>query len=292
MLVAELVVLGHAAGAVVLGWLCLRRCKLDRPPVGVFGLADVGFVLGGILVVPLLYLALPLWATGWLLALGALSALNLLAEPLLPHRGPRWAALAGVGAAEFGAVLAPGRPGAALFLVNNVVTVLVAVAIANLWVQSGLRARDATILGAALAVYDYVATSRLSLMGDLLARVSELPFSPLLAWGITGPSAPARPSGPDGSWFGLGLGDVLLATVYPLVHRKAYGRGAGLAAVAFSLGTLVGLALLAHLVAIETFPVMLVLGPLMVLQYAWCAARRGPERTTRQYLEAEPVGLA
>jgi hypothetical protein len=41
-----------------------------------------------------------------------------------------------------------------------------------------------------------------------------------------------------------------------------------------------------------TFPVMTVLGPLMVLQYLSWSRRRGPERTTRQYLQAEPPRVA
>ena len=153
-----------------------------------------------------------------------------------------------------------------------------AVAIANLWAQSGMKARDAAVLGAALTVYDFVATARLPLMGDLVARVAELPFAPLVAW----------PAGPDGSWLGLGLGDLLLATVFPLVLRKADGRTAGLAAIALGLGALVGVAALAHLAAISIFPVMVALGPLMVLQYACWTRLRGPERTTWQYRRAEP----
>jgi hypothetical protein len=38
-----------------------------------------------------------------------------------------------------------------------------------------------------------------------------------------------------------------------------------------------------------TFPVMVVLGPLMLLQYAFWRRRLGVERTTWQYLEAEPL---
>jgi len=40
---------------------------------------------------------------------------------------------------------------------------------------------------------------------------------------------------------------------------------------------------------VEIFPVMVVLGPLMVLQYAYWRRRRGKERTTWQYLQAEPT---
>jgi hypothetical protein len=141
-----------------------------------------------------------------------------------------------------------------------------------------MRARDAATLGAALAVYDVVATSWLPLMGDLMARVAGLPFAPLVAW----------PAGPDGLWIGLGLGDLLLVTVFPLVLRKAYGRPAGLAALGLGLGGIAGVMVLAGLGAIELFPVMVVLGPLMVLQHAWWSGRRGRERTTWQYLRAEP----
>jgi hypothetical protein len=278
LLTAEVVVLGHAASAVVFGWLYFGRFALARPPIGIFGLADVGFLLGGIVVVPLLYLVLPLWLVAGLLALGALSAVHLAGEPVLSGRRALWAGVLGLGAAEVGAFFVAGPPSAPLFLVNNVLIVLVSVAVANLWAQSGMKARDAAVLGAALTVYDFVATARLPLMGDLFARVAELPFAPLVAW----------PAGPDGQWLGLGLGDLLLATVFPLVLRKAYGTPAGLAAVGLGLVALVGVVALAHLAAVSVFPVMVVLGPLMVLQYAFWTRLRGPERTTWQYLQAEP----
>jgi hypothetical protein len=37
------------------------------------------------------------------------------------------------------------------------------------------------------------------------------------------------------------------------------------------------------------FPVMVILGPLMVAQYLYWRRRHGPERTTRQYRLAERV---
>src|SRR6476660_3091243 len=88
--VATSIVLAHAAGAVLLGGLYFRRCSLARPPIGTFTLADVGFVLGGIVVVPLLYLAVPSWLVSGLLAIGALSALSMLVEPILRVRWLAW----------------------------------------------------------------------------------------------------------------------------------------------------------------------------------------------------------
>jgi hypothetical protein len=156
------------------------------------------------------------------------------------------------------------------------------VATTALWAQSGMRARDAAVLGGALALYDPVATSLLPLTGDLIDRLAGLPLAPVIAWGVG-----------DGRWLGLGLGDLLMATVFPLVMRKAYGRRAGLVGALVGLGAiagLLGLGLLGLLPGI--FPVMLLLGPLMVAQYAFWRRRLGPERTTWQYLRAEPVSGA
>jgi hypothetical protein len=83
---------------------------------------------------------------------------------------------------------------------------------------------------------------------------------------------------------------LLLATVFPLVMRKAFGRTAGVAAVATSLATTGAMLALITLGAVNVaLPMMTVLGPLMVLQYGYWIRRRGRERTTWQYLQAEPM---
>ena len=81
------------------------------------------------------------------------------------------------------------------------------------------------------------------------------------------------------------LGALLRASAYPLALLKAFGHPAGLVGFVVALGVLSGLLALP---LAGTFPVMMVLGPLMVLQYAWWIRRRGAERTTWQYLQAEP----
>ena len=99
----------------------------------------------------------------------------------------------------------------------------------------------------------------------------------------------AWPVGPNG-WLGIGLGDLLLATVGPLALRKAFGRRAGLAAVTLSVASIaVLLALLDQGLVRVTIPAMVLLGPLTVAQYlVW--RRGGRERTTWEYLQAEPPG--
>ncbi len=81
---------------------------------------------------------------------------------------------------------------------------------------------------------------------------------------------------------GIGLGDLLLATVFPLVLRKAFGRPAGITAIGLALAA-IGMLLALPLQGV--FPMMVVLGPLMGLQYLFWSRRRGQERTTWQYLQ-------
>ena len=187
--------------------------------MGVFDLGDVALLLGAVVLAPLLYLALPRWAAAGLLGLGVLGALLVVLEPVLgAGRGARlaWPLALALLAADAAAALLPGAPAAAALAVNNAVLVLAVVGVTNLWAQSGLTARAAAVLAGALAVYDVVTTAWLPLTDALLGRLAGLPFAPLVAW----------PAGPA-SGLGIGLGDLLLATVCPLALRKAYGRRAG-----------------------------------------------------------------
>lgn len=280
MITALLVILAHAVAALGLSWAYFRRCRIARPPVGVLNLRDVALMIGGIALIPYLYLALPRWLVAGLLALGILSAVYFAFEPLFQVRVMVWPAVILLAAADIAAAWAAGPASARFFLVNNAVMVLAVVGLTNLWAQSGMRARDAAALAGMLAVYDVVATWLLPLMTDLFASVSDLPFAPIVAWR----------AGHDGLWLGMGLGDLLLATVFPLVARKAFGYRAGRAALAIGFAALGAVLALPALGAVRaTFPVMIVLGPLTVAQYLLYRRRFGPERTTWQYVLAEPM---
>jgi hypothetical protein len=276
---ASLVVLGHAVGVVLLSWAYFRRYRIKRPPIGVLNLADVAVMLGAVVVVPFVYLALPTWLVAGLLALGVSSELYFGGEPVLPAGWLTWLVTLGLVGLDLGTALYFGTTTVPFFAVNNLVLTLAIVAIANLWAQSGMTARNAAILGGALTVYDLIFTTQLPVMTDLFQRVAGLPFSPQVGWPVG-----------DGRWLGIGLGDLLLAAAFPLVVRKAFGRSAGLAALGLVLLALTIVLVLSDLELLAgTFPVMLLLGPLMVVQYAYWTHRRGPERTTWQYLEAEPL---
>ena len=269
---ALLVILSCAAAAIGLSWIYFRRYQVTRPPIGVFNLRDVAFMITFIILVPYLYLALPSPVVAGLLLLGTGSVLYLVVEPVLRARAARWALTLGLLVADFGAAWVWGTASAVYLAVNNLVMVLMVIGISNLWAQSGMKARDVTLLGGALIVYDFTATAVLPLMGEVMARLAGLPLGPQVAW----------PAGAGPAF--IGLGDLLLAAVFPLVMRKAFGRGAGLAALTVALATIAALFLLP---ISGLFPVMIVLGPLMIAQYLYWARRRGAERTTWQYRQAE-----
>jgi hypothetical protein len=267
------VILAHVVAALLGSWGYFRRYTITRPPIGVFNLWDVAVMLVGIVLVPYLYLALPLWLVAGLLTIGMLSALYFVGEPVLRPAWAIWLAMSVLVAADIGTMVMFGETSRVFFAINNAVLTLVIIGLTNLWAQSGMRARDLTIVAGALAIYDVIATWLLPLMTDLIDRLAGLPFVPLVVW-------PAQ----EWRWLGIGLGDLLLAAVFPLVARKAFGSTAGIAALAIGGGA-IGAVLTLPLLGVThvAFPVMIVLGPLMVAQYGYWR-RRGPERTMWQYL--------
>jgi hypothetical protein len=267
------VVLGCVSCGLVGSWAYFRRYQVSRPPLGVFNGWDVAIMVPLLILVPVLYLLLPLWLTAVLWLLVGLGILSFTWEPLLSTRWAIWLVAVTLLIVDCGAAFLGTRRNA-FFAVNNTVLLVMVVGITNLWAQSGMKARDATLLGMLLAPFDLIATTQLPLMSELLTRFSALPLAPLVAWS----SAHTLPS--------IGLGDLLLASVFPLVMHKAFGRLAGLVALVLALaaiGVLLALSLQGE------FPLMVVLGPLMGLHYLFWRRRRGPERTIGRYLAEEPL---
>ncbi len=274
-----LIVDGLVAVTVVLSWAYFRRYAVTRPPLGVFSLLDIAIMLASIVVMPFLYLILPLWLVVGLFTSATLSTLYFLWEPIVKQRWLIWLIVLPLTIADIVLAYRFGVMSVPFLTVNNAVLVCMVIGITNLWAQSGMHARDVVVLGGALIVYDFVATSVAGQMEQVVLRLAELPFVPMFAW----------PLG-NGQWVGTGLGDVLLAAVFPLVMRKAFGRSAGLLALVLGILALILTSLVLFISAFaDFFPLMVVLGPLMVLQYAYWRRRNGGERTTWQYMQAEPL---
>jgi hypothetical protein len=275
------IVLAGGALAAGLGWRYFRRYAITRPPIGVFNLRDVAVLMTAIAVIPYVYLELPLLVVAGLLTVTATGILYFTLEPVLRRRLAVLGAAAAAVGADVALAVTEGTTSNAFLAVNDALMVVAVAGVANLWAQSGMGAREVTALAAALAVYDFIATSQLTLMTDLIGRLSEIPFVPFLAWDTA-----------SGDGLGVGLGDLLLITAFPLAMRKSFGRTAGLWGLGIGLAALAGVLLVVELgVIAEAVPVMVVLGPLMVAQYGFWD-RRLEQRTTWQYLRAEPLARA
>lgn len=278
---ALLVVDGLVAACFVAAWRFFRRYQLNRPPLGTFNRTDIVVMLCALVTVPYLYLVLPAWVAGGFLGLGVASILSVALRPVFPHRWTARVAVATLVAADVGLAAGPGASSALFVAVNNAVLLLAVVGTATLWAQGGMKARHLALLAAGVTVYDLVATTQASVMADIAQRLSAIPFVPFVSWG------------PPGDGLGVGLGDLLVGAVFPLVMRKAYGRTAGRLALGSAVVSVVGLLTAVRLTATTALvPAMVVLGPLIVAQVAYWQRRCGAERATWQYLRHDPLPAA
>ncbi|WP_328694740.1 hypothetical protein [Streptomyces sp. NBC_00342] len=259
-----------AAGAAYFG-----RVRMPRPPVGRYELPDVAVVSAVVVAAPLVYLELPRAAVAVVFGLVLCAALQFTLAPLFGG-GRAWVAALGSVAATAGCAFADKT--LAVLVLTDVLLAVAVVGVANMWAQSGMRSAHAAWFAGALACYDLVATGLTSVMDRFAVQVMGLPFAPLLA--VTRGDPPVA----------LGLGDLLLLVLFPLVALKAFGRAAGLLAagiglavsaavsVLFALGTLTG-----------AFPLLTALGPLIVLQHVLWVRARGAERTVAEWRSGIPV---
>ena len=261
-----LVALG-AAACEIGGWLYFERARMPRPPIGVFDLSDVFIIFALIIIIPILYLILSNWLVMALLTLAEFSLIYFVFEPLMPRVWVWLLTILLIGA-DVAAGFALGTTAPAYLAVNDLVIILSAISIANTWAQGGMKARDAAILGSLLIGYDFVTTVHFSLMNDLLLRLSALPLTPLFAWG-------------EGSKYAaIGLGDLIMMTVVPLTMRRTFGIRAGQLALGIDL-TVVIVLIVSPVKGI--FPVLVALGPVILLQYVYwrVAGPYGPKRDRR-----------
>ncbi|MFB7594190.1 hypothetical protein [Streptomyces sp. NPDC056160] len=247
----------------------LARVVMPRPPVGVYAPADIAVLCVGVVVAPLFYAGLP---GAWVSALFGLVFCLAVQFTLAPLCSGRWAwclALAATGATAGAAVWSTA---AWVRVGTDVLLAVAVVGVANLWAQSGMRSSHVAALAGALTCYDLVATTLTDVTGNFFEQVRGRPFAPLLA--LTGGAHPVA----------VGLGDLLLLVLFPLVAAKAYGRGAALLAGAVGVVVTSAVSALFAVGALtEGFPLLTALGPLIVVQHLVWSRRAGGERTTAEW---------
>ena len=233
--------------------------------------ADILILLALVTATPYLYLLLPATVFSVMIGVGLLSTLLLVLEPAVGLA--RWLIVSALLATDL-LIVSIGTPSVARGA-NDVLAVLAIAAIANVWVQAGLRARDAALLAAALMIYDPVAAWGLGLTGHLFEHLGGAPFAPIISW-----PAPHRHA------FVFGAGDVLVAALMPTVITKAYGLRAGLLTAAATITTLAAtIALSASHAVSGVLPVMIGLGPVAIGSWLLCRQRWPHERTTHECRE-------
>lgn len=270
---AIVVVMAHVGLILAAGVWYLRRARVDRPPVGVFNGRDVLVVAGALVVLPPLYLSIPLLALGVVFALLSIALLSFSLSPLI---GGRAGFVAAVVLVLLDVLLAEvDAEGSVFRLVNNAALGIVVVGVCNVWVQSGIRALHVAVLACGLAIYDVIATLALPLMQEFVERVESLALTPVLAWGAAERAA------------GIGLGDLLLVLGWTLVAERAFSRRAGAVAAGLGMGSVGALFLLFWLdLSNRPLPAMVVLGPVIAIHYAVLARATVRQRTTGEYLAA------
>jgi len=278
---------GSALLVCLLGLSYLRRVRMERPAIGTFNGRDVVTVFVLLSTIPLFYLSLPRWLLTSFLVLTFASALSFGLRPLLPPLA-LWSVVGGLlglnlwlGTNALGTVA-----GWQVFWAeNDVIVLLAAVFVANLYVQGGMRLKHVAWFALALAAYDVVFTSVAPVTDALVEAFLGFPLDPSIGMRFGFDNA------------AIGIGDLLVYGLFVLAAAKGYGRRAGRVAVAvvvfFGAVVPAGVPLLIDYVNARTdtlVPAQFWFGPAAFGTWLWLRHRYGRERTMREFLAGEDVG--
>jgi hypothetical protein len=156
------------------------------------------------------------------------------------------------------------------------------IAVCNLYVQGGMKLRHVAWLSLGLAFYDVLFAAYYPLTGRLLARYITHPLTPVLGM---------RFGEVD---YAVGLGDLLVYSLFFVASYKAYGARA--AAIAASVIVVMGgfaTAFIPFLFDLKNanldtlIPAQSLFGPAAFLTYLWLKRRYGRERTMAEYLASQ-----
>lgn len=276
---ALLVMAGCVGLLMALGGAYQARVRLPRPPFGVWTWADIWLIGLAVVVAPLAYVAMPGRLVAAVFGVVLCTATQLAVAPLTGAR-LGWVIAIGLSAAAVAAAAAGQR--IAVLALTDVLLALAVIGVTNLWTQTGIRAAQVSVLAGFIAVYDLVATGLSDFTARFAAEVGGLPFAPLFMVDLK--PVPV----------GIGLGDLVMLVMYPLVATKAFGRAAGLVAAVAGLGaTGVVIALFLAGWFSTGFPLLTLLGPLIIVQYAWWRRHGGHrERTVNEWRAGNTVSAA
>jgi hypothetical protein len=276
------VVLVGALSTTAVALVYFTRVRLERPAIGCFNGRDVLFLFGLIVTLPVLYLYVPSIVLTVFLVITFVSALSIGYRPVLP-RAVLWPLIGALIAANI--LVARNLLGTTsgwqlYWALTSVAVLFAAVAVANLYVQGGMRLRHVAWFALGLAVYDPIFSFGIPLTARLADTFAGFPLDPSIGFRAGLNSA------------NIGIGDLLVYCTFTVAAYKAYGRRG--ARLAFALVAVFGalapsLAPLAISAVVRTngvvVPAQLFFGPAAFIGYL-ILARSGPERSMRQWRRA------
>jgi len=188
--------LGTAAAALAY----FRRVRLERPAIGAFNSRDLVILSGFIILLPMLYLALPgIVLTGFLVVTFS-SAMGIGLRPILPAASRRVVipVLIGSEIAVTYTVLGAPRGLQLYWVLTSVIVLVAAMGVSNLYVQGGLRLRQIAWFAMFLAAYDAFFSTVVPITPQLAAAFEGRPLNASIGWASGRYSA------------NIGLGDLLV----------------------------------------------------------------------------------
>jgi|SRR5579862_752648 len=266
-----------------------RRVRLDRPPVGTFNGRDIGILLGLIVALPFLYAVLPGWALLCFLSLTFAAAISIGYRPVV-GAAPVWLGIglllgANIWTSHF--LMGTVTGWRVWWLELDVLVVLGAIAVANLYVQGGMRLQHVAWFGLALAAYDILSSVVINVTAVLVEEFIGHPLDPTFGFrfGVNN--------------YGIGIGDLLFYGLFTVAAYKAYGWAA--ARLALGVAVVFGAAapsLFPLAVALIDFrndiliPSQIFFAPAAFVCYLWMKRRYGRERTMAEYWAGAERGPA
>jgi hypothetical protein len=275
-----IVVLVGALSTTAAALVYFRRVRLERPAIGCFNGRDVVILFGFIVTLPVLYLFVPPIVLTVFLVITFVSALSIGYRPVLP-RTVLWLSiglLIGSNILVARNLLGTTRGWQLYWALTSVAVLFAAVAVANLYIQGGMRLRHVAWFALGLAVYDPIFSFGVPLTAKLADAFAGFPLDPSIGFRAGLNSA------------NIGIGDLLVYSAFTVAAYKGYGRrGAQLAfalvtvfgALAPALAPLVITAVVRGNVGIVV-PAQLFFGPAAFVGYRMLL-RTGPERSMRDW---------
>jgi len=264
----------------------LRRVRMERPAIGTFNGRDIVILFVLLSTIPLFYLTLPRGLLTGFLVVTFVASISIGFRPVL-RPSLLWfgiGLLLGLNIWLGNNALGTITGWQVFWVENDVVVLLGAISVANLYVQGGMKLRHVAWFALALAGYDVIFTAVYPVTNALVEEFLGSPLDPSMGMRVDFDNA------------AIGLGDLLVYAAFLLATYKAYGRKAGRLAltVIVMFGAVVPslVPLLINYVdarADTLVPAQAWFGPAAFLTYCWLRRRYGKERTFQEFLASDDV---